>query len=94
MTPVTGTIDTNGGASHPEIRDTDVYNASVAEVRGCGTREEVLDLMHPMGNYDGDVQGYDCLSILYGAWKWCSGNKGRGGWVQSGCLNYSIVARY
>ena len=36
------------------------------------------------------VQDYSCGSLVFGAWKQCYGNDGRGGAVDSQCLRFSV----
>ena len=59
-----------------------VFGIGVEDSKECDTNEGFRYPSHP-------VSGYDCVSIVYGAWHQCD-NKGQGGSVVARCLKYSI----
>lgn len=68
----------------------DVYQLKINEYydpRTCEKDKEFLNFYHPKGPTSSDP--YDCISLLWGAWRQCN-NQGRGGTVRSGCMDYTI----
>ncbi|KAL9033453.1 MAG: hypothetical protein Q9214_007508 [Letrouitia sp. 1 TL-2023] len=65
----------------------DVYEISIKNIDGCVPGDAGFDLGEP-------VTGQKCKDILVGTWTGCTGNKGRGGVTQAGCLSYSLRTVY
>lgn len=68
-----------------------VLKTQVAEVwppGSCEPDQKSLDFLHPKGPKGDD--SYDCVSLIYGAWRQCFNNDGQGGTVKSGCVTYTL----
>lgn len=79
--------DAYGQYWHGNDYDDDVYEFSVKNIDGCMPGDAGFDLAEP-------VAGQKCYDILVWNWKGCTGNKGRGGVTQAGCLSYSLRTVY
>ena len=86
--------DTEQGALDPEDEDgrdtsrwltsslTSALEIAVFRVTDC--------IPEPEEEGEGEGQAYSCEDLVFGAWKQCYGNGGRGGAVDSKCLRYSV----
>lgn len=67
----------------PEHQQSDVYDVMIDWREGC-TRDP----------HERAVSDVVCTKNMVTAWKSCNNNQGRGGTLELGCLNYSIVTKY
>lgn len=79
--------DTNEGALDPD--DPDGRQASFFDGI-CGNALEIAVIEVRNCKPAKKVQEYSCQSLVYGAWKQCYHNLGRGGAVDWDCLRYSV----
>ncbi|PGH19191.1 hypothetical protein AJ80_04162 [Polytolypa hystricis UAMH7299] len=83
--PITFHTETNGAP----------YFMSISWKPGCKTTVDRVSPAFPLWQAgEGAVnRDAECITLLYNNWKKCTGNKGRGGYIDAGCLRYEFSAK-